>query len=362
MFSAVSEDLSIREAPTLIGPLKADVESVARPQVNATLQPGTGMNARYLRAPACNLPPLKYSGVMSDIERRALLGAAGVIGVAALSKISQAGPLTPPAGAVAPSGRTLTEIYDKIPAGLPNGTGDGRTPIAGASSTVIISLPGSYVLTGNIITAGACILINSSDVTLDLNGYTLNCTNTISNVLAIATTRTRIAIRNGRIVGGAEGISVNTPTSVVADLLLEDLSIYNPKQAGIGLNYVGVDRVLVRRCSVLNPGSTSAAGDTRGVRGISIGGGGNRVEACTVAGLIDNGTVGTTLPRGISLTGTSDASAGNVVAGCTVSAKVSITGEGIRFFGFGTYRDNTVLGFSTFYNGGLSATNGGGNT
>lgn len=299
---------------------------------------------------------------MSDLERRALLGAAGVIGVAALSKISQAGPLTPPGGAVAPSGRTLTEIYDKIPAGLPNGTGDGRTPLAGGISTVTISLPGSYVLTGNITAAGTCILINSSDVTLDLNGFTLTCTNTTSKVLAIATTRSRITVRNGRIVGGVEGFSVNTTASIVTDLLLEDLAIYNPKEAGIGLNYAGVDRVIVRRCSVLNPGSTSAAGDTRGVRGISIGGGGNRVESCTVAGLIDNGTVGTTLPRGISLTGTSDASVGNVVAGCIVSSKTFLTGEGIRFFGYGTYRDNTSLGFSTSFNGGLSAINGGGNS
>ena len=44
---------------------------------------------------------------MNDIERRALIGAAGIGAIAALSK---AGPLNPPAGTVAPTGRTLEEL------------------------------------------------------------------------------------------------------------------------------------------------------------------------------------------------------------------------------------------------------------
>jgi flagellin-like protein len=42
------------------------------------------------------------------------------------------------------------------------------------SSCSSIDLPGAYVLSGNISSAGNCIVINSSDVTLDCQGYAIN--------------------------------------------------------------------------------------------------------------------------------------------------------------------------------------------
>ncbi|MFT3686654.1 MAG: hypothetical protein QM783_17335 [Phycisphaerales bacterium] len=51
---------------------------------------------------------------MNEFERRTLLGAAGIGAIAAMSKAG--GPLNPPAGPVASTGRTLDEVYNRIPA------------------------------------------------------------------------------------------------------------------------------------------------------------------------------------------------------------------------------------------------------
>src|SRR5690242_5587975 len=107
---------------------------------------------------------------MNEIERRVLLGAAGIGAIAALSK---AGPLDPPAGAVSPSGRTLDEVYNKIPA---VGGSDGRVPLTTSGT---IASPGSYVLANNIEIPPASLntfTITASNVTLDLNGFRIGNT------------------------------------------------------------------------------------------------------------------------------------------------------------------------------------------
>lgn len=56
-----------------------------------------------------------------------MLGVAGLAGVAALSALSSranAGPLTPPGGAVAPSGKTLTEVEPRIAINATNTPGN----------------------------------------------------------------------------------------------------------------------------------------------------------------------------------------------------------------------------------------------
>src|SRR5580704_7915636 len=69
------------------------------------------------------------------------------------------GSLTPP-GAPAPSMKSLDQIQP-------------RTPI---SSPVAITQPGSYYLTTNIVGAFSLTIL-TSDVTLDLNGFTITITN-----------------------------------------------------------------------------------------------------------------------------------------------------------------------------------------
>jgi hypothetical protein len=77
-----------------------------------------------------------------------------------------AGPLVPPLGPVAPTGKTLAEVEPRIAINLANTPGD-------ADSLFKITQPGSYYLTGNItgVTARHGIEIVASNVTLDLRGF-----------------------------------------------------------------------------------------------------------------------------------------------------------------------------------------------
>ena len=284
---------------------------------------------------------------MSDIERRVLLGALGVGAMAALAK---AGPITPPSGAIAPSGRTLDEIFNKVPA---VGGADGRIPIAGGTSTVTINQPGSYVLTGNIAVSGGsnAVAINASNVTLDLNGFrisqsTANGGNPIAITLGGAT---NVVIRNGSTSGGGVGIGMSNN---IVGVLIEDLDVYNAKILGIGLA-TGVVGCVIRRCRVFDTGSSTTAADGNlPIRGIdTFTAIGTRVENCTVSRLFYNGTgIGT-------LTGINMGGSANTVERCMVFDDGPITGSGILATG-SVYRNNTVTNFSVKYFGG---TDGGGN-
>lgn len=297
---------------------------------------------------------LGTSDLMNEIERRALLGAAGVGAIAALSR---AGPLNPPPGAVAPTSRTLNEVYDKIPAGLPNGTGDGRTPIAGGTISTFISQPGSYVLTGNITTTGSCIVINTDGVTLDLNGFTLASTSLTTANLSISGARTAVTVRNGQIAGGLNGVSVLVSAR---NLLLEDLSILGAKLSGITVNGAASRAAVIRRCTITDTGaSTTPAESGVVIAGIQYLGANAVIQDCTVFRLFSNAQ-GVTTFRGIGLV--LNAQSGSVVERCRVLHDAPITGQGINLnSGASVFRDNTVINFTIPYAIGAGNANGGGN-
>ncbi len=292
---------------------------------------------------------------MSDIERRALLGAAGVGVVAAMAKAGagggRGGPLDPPAGTVAPSGRTLDEIYNRVAAG------DGRIAIAGGTAAVTLNQPGSYVLTGSLTTAGSCISINASYVTIDLNGFTLNTSGSLAPVIGYSFARTAVVIRNGRLVGGYEGIgpSISGP-GALSRALVENLEVLDTRARGININSVSGNNV-VRRCVVIGTGATSPSDAGQILYGILVEGNHNRVEDCSVADTTSNGAGA--VFRGIS-TGTDGTSVGNCIQRCSASQSLPSAGQGVRMLGssFNIYRDNTVINYLTAYSGGSS---GGGN-
>ncbi|HZW06443.1 MAG TPA: hypothetical protein VFF65_04910, partial [Phycisphaerales bacterium] len=80
------------------------------------------------------------------LDRRFLLGGlTGLAGIAALSAVGRnaaAGPIDPPAGPVAPTGRTLAEVEPRTPIGPVTTPGD-------ADAVFKITQPGSYYLAGN---------------------------------------------------------------------------------------------------------------------------------------------------------------------------------------------------------------------
>ena len=125
------------------------------------------------------------------------------------------------------------------------------TVMAAGGFPYIISQPGSYKLSGNLAmtttTPGnyhgvdTALVIASSNVVLDLNGFTISVTNTFSNLthltFAILTggTYSRISIRNGTIVVGGvfphfdfNGIDLDADHTV-----LENLSVFISDGTGV---------------------------------------------------------------------------------------------------------------------------------
>lgn len=109
-----------------------------------------------------------------------------------------AGPLTPPAGPLAPTMKTLDQVEARIPLGEATTPGD-------ADSVLRISQPGSYYLTGNVtVPAGkAGIEIGSvRGITIDLNGYAINGQpGSLAGIRAVdaAAVSRQVRIHNGRI-------------------------------------------------------------------------------------------------------------------------------------------------------------------
>lgn len=169
------------------------------------------------------------------------------------------GPLTPPPG----SDPNIGPANALTPGGLPQATMktlhqvEPRTAIAGGTSTVTINQSGSYYLTGNIVVAGGDgISIQSSNVTLDLNGFSVSSSAgpaagtgiTLGSVV-------NITIRHGNIGGGFAGgvrsVQTGGPPQQQFNVRIADLSISYVTEAGIGVSEAQVERCLVL-CSNVN--------------------------------------------------------------------------------------------------------------
>lgn len=112
--------------------------------------------------------------------------------VASTVNVSLAGPLTPPPGPVAPTHKTLTQVEPRTPINATNTPGD-------AASSFIISQPGSYYLTGNILAESGKegIRIQANNVTLDLEGFSLIGNNLGTKGISMPNFRLGVVIRNG---------------------------------------------------------------------------------------------------------------------------------------------------------------------
>jgi hypothetical protein len=168
-----------------------------------------------------------------------------------LSTVFAQGSLTPP-GAPAPTMLTLSQI-------------EPRTPISSVPYT--ISTPGSYYLTASMgVSSGTAITITASQVTLDLNGFTLSSTEAspTGTGILLAVGVTDITIRNGHIKGNviysggnytgsgfANGIYVSGSTP--ENVLVSHVSVSGCLDYGIflNLNYATV----VELCTVQTVGS-----------------------------------------------------------------------------------------------------------
>jgi hypothetical protein len=139
----------------------------------------------------------------SCFHRRAIILAA--TGCHVLSPFAFAqGPLAPP-GPPGPTMKTLDQIDAKL---------EKRIPISGLPLT--ISTPGSYYVTGDLTGSqgNAGITINTDNVTIDLNGFTLIGVQ-FSFAGITGTSRKNITIRNGTLRNWATtGVGLTTCTNV----------------------------------------------------------------------------------------------------------------------------------------------------
>ncbi|MFO0835568.1 MAG: right-handed parallel beta-helix repeat-containing protein [Phycisphaerales bacterium] len=220
-----------------------------------------------------------------------------------------AGPLNPPGGAVSSTYKTLTEVEPRIAINSTNTPGD-------ATSSYKITQPGSYYFTGDL--AGAAskngILIAASDVSIDLNGFTLRGVSGSTNAIAMDTARSNIAVRNGSITNWGFS-AVNVYNGSGSGYVIEDVRAVS---CG-GQNFLFGRNARVSRCIVESAGSY----------GIYAVGGKCVIESCVVRGagfygivVIDN----------------------SIVRDCSASA---VTGTGILASGTCVVSDCTAVGCTT---------------
>jgi len=152
------------------------------------------------------------------------------------TRVQGQGSLTPP-GAPAPTMKTLSQI-------------EPRTPISTLPYT--ISAPGSYYVATNLIATinNAGLTISSGNVTVDLNGFTLNGAKTGSTGVYVSGSYTNIAIRNGILTSwnntGIDAYTAGFPRQV----RLENLSVFGTGGTGI---FAEADTI-IRNCQLMGNG------------------------------------------------------------------------------------------------------------
>ncbi len=248
--------------------------------------------------------PADPAGVAPEAhDRRALIGAAtaAIAGVAAVAAHTRAGPVDPPPGPVAPTGKTISQIEPRTAINAANTPGD-------ATAVFRITRPGAYYLTGNVdVPAGkAGILVGAGGVRIDLCGFRLSGNDAPGSVgitdggAALAD----VAVRNGTIVSmGGQGIALTlTRRAAVADVTLRG-------NAGVGL-HLGDHASVTGVFAEANASGASPAL----AAGIRVG------EGSAVRRCIARGNAGTGIAAGAGCTVEACISTGSAASGITALA------------------------------------------
>ena len=218
-----------------------------------------------------------------------------------------AGPLTPPAGPVTSTYKTLTEVEPRTAINAANTPGD-------ADSLFKITQPGSYYLTGNItgVIGKHGVEITVPGVTLDLNGFDLvgiPAMGAFDGVSVIAGGGSGfVNVRNGSIrAWGDCGIEMPNILGAVLTGLVENIQARSNSRHGIRLQ--GPGSVVARCMSTQN-----------GADGINVASG-TTVAHCTANANNGNG-IATNHSCDIShcIATNNDLSGFTVNSGCTLTA------------------------------------------
>ena len=174
------------------------------------------------------------------------------------------GSLTPP-GSPAPTMKSLDQIEPRIPVDATHTPGD-------SADLYVISAPGAYYLTGDVngVSGKNGILIQATNVTLDLNGFALiGVGGSLAAITDGGVNHGNATIRGGSIVGwGGNGIDLSHSFgSLVADLIVTS-------NGGVGVT-LG-DTCVLRDCMIrVNSGDGADAGHNATVTHCSSVGSGN---------------------------------------------------------------------------------------
>lgn len=192
---------------------------------------------------------VSQSGSADDASKRSALiaGLGGLAAGALLARHAQAGPLNPPPGPVASTGRTLSEIEPRTPINAANTPGD-------SNSVFHITQPGSYYLTGNEtgVASRHGIKVSAAEVSIDLNGFALRGVSGSLNGIHGESTAARVRVRNGAATGwGSSGIFLPN-----GGVIVEDVSASGNTVNGIRV-FLGA---VIRRCRAFQNGSPTTGG------------------------------------------------------------------------------------------------------
>lgn len=162
--------------------------------------------------------------------------------------------LLTPSGAPAPTMFTLEQLGDQL--GDLLARAEARKPLSAAttpgdaSSTFIITAPGSYYLAGEVavVSGGAGVTIAASNVTLDLNGFGIVGTGKGTGIVFSGRKQTAIDIGGGAITGCTAGVVADT--TELAGVRLHDLRLSGNSGRGIALLVPNSTSVLAERVQV----------------------------------------------------------------------------------------------------------------
>jgi hypothetical protein len=245
--------------------------------------------------------------------------------VAASGIVTAFGPLNPPAGTVAPTYKTLTDVEPRTAISAAGTPGD-------ADSLYKITQPGSYYLTGNITgTAGKHgIEIASSGVTLDLGGFDLvgqgPASGAFDGISVTVNSLTNITVKNGSVRNWGDG-------GVDLGFLANGARVEKVAASGNGgIGISGAIACVITDCTAFSNGAVTPppVGGLAGIRASN----GSTISNCSAS---SNSGPGIYVNHGCSISGCSTyfngAGAGTAVnvagistgSACTVTASSAYT-------------------------------------
>jgi hypothetical protein len=114
---------------------------------------------------------------------------------------------------------------------------EGRIPIF-APTTITAS--GNYILSRNVsATSGNVVTVQASNVSLDLNGFTLSGSGTANALVLIADGFSNIEVANGTLSGGAYAVLYTSPSAIATDVRLSHLYVDGSVSAGVSIGTAG---------------------------------------------------------------------------------------------------------------------------